>query len=139
MRIPLNQKLVDDPISLDELTESLVVFDDIDQIGDKHIQDAVWNLRNTILEVGRSKKISIIVVAHQITNYKQSRIPLNESEYIIFFSRSGGKHQIKYFLKTYAGMDKTQINKVFDVQSRATVLKKSYPQCIIHQNGAYII
>ena len=51
--------MVDDPIKLDELAKTLVIFDDIDQITDKNIQNAVWNLRDRILEVGRSKGISI--------------------------------------------------------------------------------
>ena len=130
--------MVDDPISLDELANSLVVFDDIDQITDKNIQNAVWNLRDRILEVGRSKGISICVVAHQITNYKQSRICLNESDYVVFFPKSGASYQIKYFLKNYGGLEKVNINKIMNLPSRSVILKKTYPLAVIYNTGVYI-
>ena len=138
-RVPLNQGMVQDPITLEELEKPLVVFDDIDQISDKNIQNAVWGLRDQILEVGRSKGISICTVAHQITNYKASRICLNEADYVVMFPKSGAKYQMTYFLKNYAGMGKDDIKKLFNLNSRAVVLKKNYPMCVIHQTGCYVI
>ena len=37
---------MDNPVGLEELENTLVVFDDIDQIGTKAVQDAVWKLIN---------------------------------------------------------------------------------------------
>jgi Cdc6-like AAA superfamily ATPase len=138
-RIKLTDEMAEDPIDLKELENTLVVFDDIDQIGNKKIQDAVWNLRDRILEVGRSLQISICTVAHQITNYKASRICLNEADYVVFFPQSGARFQINYFLKNYAGMDKEQIDGIKKLKSRAVILKKTYPMCLVYQNGCYII
>ena len=139
IRIPLNDDLVTDPIKLEELEHSLVIFDDIDQISDKHIQKAVWNLRDRILEVGRSLGISICTVSHLITNYKASRICLNEADYVILFCKSGGRKQIDYFLDTYIGLDKQQKKKLMDLKSRAVILKKTYPLAVIYQNGCYAL
>lgn len=135
MRIPLNKNLVIDPIELEELEESLVVFDDIDQITDKDIQNAVWKLRDQILEVGRAKQISTCIVAHQITNYKQSRVCLNECSYVVMFCKSGARHGINYFLKKYAGLDKKTVAEIMNLPSRWVVLKKTYPMCVIYQTG----
>lgn len=139
MRIPLNFDLVEDPIELEELEKSLVIFDDIDQITNKQIREAVFNLRDRILEEGRSKGISICTVAHQITNYKESRICLNEADYVVFFCKSGAKYQINYFLKNYGGLDKEQIDTVMNLPSRAVVLHKRYPMCVIYQNGCMVL
>jgi GTPase SAR1 family protein len=138
-RVPLTDHMVDEPITLDELEQSLVIFDDIDQIRDKAIQNAVWGLRDSILELGRSKGISICTVSHQITNYKATRICLNESDYVVMFPKSGAKYQMNYFLRNYAGMSKEDIKKVFGLNSRAVILKKSYPMCVIHKNGVYVV
>ena len=138
-RVPLDEELVDNPVGLEELENTLVVFDDIDQIGTKAVQDAVWKLRDKILELGRSKGISICTVAHQITNYKASRVCLNEADYVVFFPKSGSSYQLKYFLKNYAGMDKKQIARVMGLKSRAVVLKKTYPMCVAYHNGAYVV
>lgn len=139
IRIPLTYNLVDDPVELDELEKSIVIFDDIDQIIDKHVREAVWNLRDRCLEEGRSKEITVCSVAHQITNYKASRICLNEADYVTFFPRSGSRYGIPYFLKKYAGLDKDQIKKIMELPSRAVTLKKSYPMCVIHQSGVYVL
>ena len=139
LRVPLDYQIVDDPVDLDELEQSLVIFDDIDQLGDKHIQNAVWNLRDRILEVGRSKGISICTVSHQITNYKASRVCLNEADYVVFFPKSGQNYQCNYFLKNYTGLDKKQIKQIMNIPSRAVTLKKTYTMCLIYQNGCYII
>lgn len=139
IRIRIDENLINDPVSLDELEDSLVIFDDIDQIQDKNIQNAVWNLRDRILEEGRSKQISICTVAHQITNYKASRICLNESDYIILFCKSGQRYQINYFLKVYAGLDKHQIKQIMDLPSRCVILKRTYPMAVIYSNGVFLL
>ena len=138
-RIPIDETLVEDPINLDEMVNSLVIFDDIDQLGNKKIQDAVWHLRDKILEVGRSRGISICSVAHQITNYKASRVCLNEADYVVLFCKSGARYGINYFLKKYLGLDNKQIERVMNLPSRAVVIKKTYPMCVIYQNGCFII
>ena len=139
IRIPLNEGLVNEPVELEELKNSLVIFDDIDQLSPKDLQEAVWKLRDKILEVGRSLGISICTVAHQITNYKASRVCLNEADYVVFFPKSGSSHQIKYFLKNYAGMDKEQISKVMKLKSRSAILKKTYPMAMVYSNGCYVV
>lgn len=139
LRIPLNFDLVDDPIELDELEKSLVIFDDIDQITNKQIREAVFNLRDRCLEEGRSKGISVCSVSHQITNYKASRICLNEADYVVMFPKSGAKYQINYFLKNYGGLNKDQVNEVMNLPSRAITLHKRYPMCVIYQNGCMVL
>jgi len=52
-RVPLDEELVENPVELEELENTLVIFDDIDQIGKKSVQGAVWKLRDKILELGR--------------------------------------------------------------------------------------
>ena len=65
IRIPVDyENMVANPVELDELEKSLTLFDDIDQFGDKEVQHGIYKLRDQILEVGRSKGISIITVSH---------------------------------------------------------------------------
>ena len=61
-----------------------------------------------------------------------------ESDYVVFFPRSGGAYQIEYFLKTYGGLEKDQTAKIMNLPSRSVILKKTYPTCIIYQNGVFI-
>ena len=139
LRVKMDMNLVEEPMELEELRNSLVIFDDADQITDKYVQAAVWKLRDQILEIGRSLGISVCTVAHQITNYKASRICLNEADYVVFFPKAMGKRGIRYFLKNYAGLEKDQINRIMNLSGRAVVLKQKSPPCIIHQCGCYFI
>ena len=139
IRILPTMNLVNDPIKLEELEDSLCIFDDCDTIEDRKVQEYIHKLRDKLLEEARSKRVSVCTVSHQITNYKNSRISLNEADYVIFFPKSGARYQVNYYLKNYAGLDKEQIKKVFELPSRWACLKKKYPLAIIHQSGAFLL
>jgi len=52
-RIRLDESIYQDPIAIEDLSDSVVIFDDIDVISDKKIRDAVYNILNKTLEIGR--------------------------------------------------------------------------------------
>jgi predicted AAA+ superfamily ATPase len=59
-RIRLDESIIDDPISIDELENSLCIFDDTDVIGDKKYVMRYIRLLDRILEVGRHKNIFLV-------------------------------------------------------------------------------
>ena len=56
-RIKLDEKRYTDPIKVDELRESICIFDDIDVISEKKVRKAVYDVLNQVLEIGRHYKI----------------------------------------------------------------------------------
>ncbi|MFM7985365.1 MAG: hypothetical protein ACKPKO_39235, partial [Candidatus Fonsibacter sp.] len=56
------------PTHVHECKESVCIFDDIDVISYKKIREAVYNILNQILEIGRHFKIHCIVTNHLPTN-----------------------------------------------------------------------
>ncbi|MFM7989547.1 MAG: AAA family ATPase, partial [Candidatus Fonsibacter sp.] len=56
-RIKLDESLHTDPIKVQEFRESVCIFDDIVAISDKKIREAVYNILNQILDIGRHFKI----------------------------------------------------------------------------------
>ena len=94
-RIKLDESLHTDPIKVQEFNESVCIFDDIDLISDKKIREAVYNILNQILEIGRHFKIHCIVTNHLPTNGKDTRRILNEAHTVTYFPHSAGGH-IKY-------------------------------------------
>ncbi len=138
-RIVINDELVVDSINPEELSNSLVIFDDIDTIKSGDIKKAIIALRQDILEIGRHPNIYCISTAHMLTNYKETRSLLNESNEVIFFPKSSGSKQIRYFLQSYAGMSVKEINKVFDLKSRWVMLGKNYPQYILSEKVVYLV
>jgi len=139
-RLKLDDSLLDKkPINPVKLRDSVCVFDDIDSIQNKKLQDYVQKLRDSLLKRGRHENISVIVTAHLMSDYKNTRIIMNEAGAITFFPKSGATDGIKHVLKKYVGMTKTQIDKVFLLPSRWVTVFKNAPQYVMYDKGVYLL
>lgn len=58
------------------------MFSDIDSIIDKKIFKQVAALRDQLLQKRRHHKISVICTNHKLTDYNNTSIILNESQFI---------------------------------------------------------
>lgn len=146
-RIMIDESLVDDPIDQEELADSICLFDDIDTVTNKAVKKAITELRTDILQTGRhfgnnnkdiSKGIFCISTAHMLTNYKETRELLNESNKVVVFPKSGGKANIVYFLQKYGGMNLDEVAEVFKLTGRWVMLSKTYPMYILSEKKIYL-
>ena len=126
-------------ITLNDLKNSLTIFDDVDVISGRALRRYIQDLRDQCLQHGRHDNINMICTSHQLTNYKETRILLMESTKVVFFPSSGGSAQIKRFLKSYGELDKKQIQEVFQIKSRWVMLNKAAPRYILHAGGCYLL
>ncbi len=62
-----------DPIKVDELSESICIFDDTDVIPGKKIREVVYDVLNQVLEIGRHYKIHCVVTNLLPFNCKDTR------------------------------------------------------------------
>lgn len=138
VRIELNDELLEDPITLDELKNSLVIFDDVEYTPNKEIGVELDRIRDMILQQGRSYKVSFCYISHQLTNYKQSRVILNECHSCVLFPKMTTTHSLKYLLDKYFGFTTKDISKLKNLPSRWVCVNK-IPPCVIHSNGIYFV
>jgi hypothetical protein len=138
-QIELDQDFLDDPPGLAELKESLVIFDDCDNLQDKGLQKAVQAVNNDLLANGRKHSIYTITLNHQISDYSRTRTQLNEANRVVVFPNAGGTYHITRFLKVYAGMDKVQIKKFLDTSSRWACLGTTIPGYVVTENECYLV
>ena len=96
-------------------------------------------MKDDLLEVGRHENINVVIVSHLATNYKMSRITLNESNLMVFFPKSGSTQQIMYVLKGYCGLGKKDIEKIMNLPSRWVCLSRRYPMFCVYDKGAFLI
>lgn len=136
-RIKIDDDLIHDPIDIEELSHSLVVFDDIDVISNKKQREAVYNILNSILETGRHFNISCIVTNHLSTNGNDTRRILNEAHSVTIFPSSGSKRGTIYLLKNYLGLENNDIKKVKKLKSRWVTIFTKYPQCVMSEKQIY--
>ena len=125
-RIKMDDSIYADPIKIEELANSVCIFDDIDVISDKKIRDGVYAILNQCLEIGRHFKTTIVVTNHLPTNGKDTRRILNEAHTITYFPRSAGG-RIRYLLENYVGLDKAQMLFLKKQNTRWCTIFKNYP------------
>jgi len=121
------------PFDIEHLPpDSVLILDDIDTgKNSKQYQQ----VKVQILERGRHLKVSTIVVSHNPLggNVKHAVAQLLESEFYVIFPKANRAHAEK-LLKKYVGIDQQKCNLILDTDSRAVLIKKSYPSYFVAEH-----
>jgi len=135
-RFRIDKSLYEDPIDVADLANSCVVIDDVDCISNKKIREAVYQIMDQILQIGRHHKITCLITMHLPTAGKDTRKLLNESHLYVFFPQSAGG-KIKYVLEEYLDIDPKMIKYFKKANSRWCVISKNYPAAYLleHEVG----
>jgi hypothetical protein len=137
--VKIDATVLEIPFDVGEFTNSVCLFDDIESITDKKLNDSVRIFRNQCYEIGRSpSNITTIAVHHVILANEKTKIILNESDEVVLFPKSNFS-QIESLCRRYYGMTKDQLNYLKDVPSRWAVVKRSYPTTIITENAVKVL
>jgi hypothetical protein len=139
IRININDDLInDDMLDGEDFYNSCVVFDDVDTIQNNNYRHYIEKLRDYLLEQGRHYNVRMLMTHHLLSNYKKTRIMINECTACVLFPKVNGNN-IKRFLEFYFGFDKNQIEKIKNLPSRWVAIYKTYPHYIMHSKGCYIV
>jgi molybdopterin converting factor small subunit len=138
IRIKIDDEIIEDPITIDELKNSLCVFDDVDNIQQNNISKAMIKLINDINCNGRHHDISCITTLHILMNYQKTKSLLSDISGALLFL-TGSKYAINRYLKFYGGLDATQIKKITSLKSRWFYISLTVPQYILSEYEAFII
>lgn len=115
-RINLNTFINDGGLKLDDFKEPcLCIFDDLDCLKNNkengNLKEKIYNLRDSIIQIGRSKGLTVCQSSHIATNHEETKHILNGCTTFSFFPHSINE-QIKNALKLYLGLTNEQIKKV---------------------------
>lgn len=136
-RIEIGQDLIDEPIEINEMKNSICIFDDCDDIGNKKLKDAVINLRNLLCNIGRSYDIDVLITTHECCANKATKIPISESHLLIIFPYDMNNYDLEYFLKKKIGVSNELISKIKTLPTTyITIAQKK--KVIIYKNGAFV-
>jgi hypothetical protein len=127
-RISLDS-LVSDPVEMEELRDCLIIADDWDTL-DKVYFDKVHKLIEDICIMGRHTNTSILILSHYLTNYKKTRLMLNEAHYLVLYPMATSFKALKYVCENYGGADKEHCMKMKKL-GRWIVLAKNYPSWLM--------
>ena len=138
-RIKLTPEFLSDDITAGDFKDSLVIFDDTDCITDKRVKLKVNAILNSLLETGRHFNSSVVYTSHSACSGNDTKKILNECHSITIFPNGLGGRSLKYLLDQYLGLDKDQIKKIKQLDSRWVTIVKTYPLVALYEKGAYVL
>jgi len=136
-RIPI-QSFVDDYPTLEEFRDTMCIFDDYDTLtGDA--DKVITKIIDDLAIMGRHECVTILALSHYLTNYKKTRLLLNEATHIVVYPLSTSYNALRYLLKNYIGIDEEDLKKHRKLGSRWLMYSKGYPQYMISQKEAELL
>jgi hypothetical protein len=90
-------------LTLNDLKNSLIVYDDVDTIKNKALKMKLFNLQDAICQVGRHESISFIYISHLSCNGLDTKMILSECNSITIFPSTMGNRALRYLLGEYFG------------------------------------
>lgn len=135
--IRLNWKKLIDNFDINVFYNCMMIFDDCDTIEGKEGK-ILKNVIDDIAIMGRKHSegqgnISLLFLTHYLTNYKATRLILNEATHLILYPQNTSYHPMYYLLKNYVGLDEAESRKLKKLGSRWVCIHKNYPQYLISQ------
>lgn len=138
-RVKLTPELLEDELKSCDFADSLVVLDDCDTIANRKIRKKVLEIQSDLLSTGRHYNVSVLVTTHTPCSGLESKLILNECHACVIFPSGLGGRAKSYLLEAYLGLDKRQIKKLNDIDSRSICFIKGYPQVVLAEQDAYIL
>lgn len=123
-----------------DLRGCITFFDDIDAFqGDR--ANYLRSYRDSLLEAGRHKNITVLSTSHILTNYSKTRVTLNEAEWVLLFPPAN-RRSADQFLKDRMGMvkaDRDHLISRSNSTGRYLGIRMSNPNLMIHQKGIILL
>jgi len=129
--------LIEDYPNLEEFENCLVIFDDYDTFtGDA--EKVIHKLIDDLATMGRHTCTTMLCLSHYLTNYKKTRLLLNEATHIVVYPMATSFHALGYLLKTHIGMTKDDVRDLKKM-GRWVCVYKHYPQWLISPQHARVL
>lgn len=139
MRIKLDQDLIDNPMDVSELANSLVIFDDIDRLPEPEMVKMLMNLRDRIFKSGRQDDTAVLNITQNVLQGHKSAVTNQNALNIVCFPGTGTRYQLISFLEKYMQIPKAIVNDISKLPSRWISINLCEPQYILHEKGSFIL
>lgn len=117
IRIPMDRSFISDQSRSDDTMvdyqNSLILFDDFQQLSDKPLRDAIFHFKNAVLELGRQYNISCVSINHKGLAGVQSIKDLTEATAIVCFPKVN-RGESERLLAKYCYFSKAELSEIFD-------------------------
>jgi len=135
-KIGIDNRWLTHPPTLDEFSDSIVVFDDY-KSANKNIVKAIDKFRDDCLQAGRHKNIDVLICSQIIFGGLDTKSVHINSFQIVGYPQGAGKHQLSNFLRCYMKFKKPLIDKIMNLPSRWILINKGNTPYILHEKGCF--
>jgi hypothetical protein len=136
-RLNIESFIEDYPEDLSEFQDCLVIFDDYDTFTGAH-EKTICKLIDDLATMGRHYNCSMACLSHYLTNYKKTRLLLNEATHLVVYPMATSHHALAYLLKTHIGMSRDELRDLKKM-GRWVCLYKNYPQFLVAKHHAQLL
>lgn len=138
IRITCDESVYENPIELEELHNSLCVFDDIQAFANTKIALALNTLRDNIMTTGRHENIGCLSLTQILREGHKTKKAIRNTHQIVFFPHLGGKSEMESYLRDYIKMPIAEIRRATSLPSRWVCFSESVPRFFMYEKGIYI-
>lgn len=132
-RIRIDDSLLENPMTLEELHDALVIFDDIHVVPDKELRNELCHIRDKCVNAGRHRNTSTMVLQQQLLGGNDTKSSLNGCFQIVGYPRSTSKHQLHNYLHRYLNLPKDETEKIMKKDSRWVVMNNTNPMYVLSE------
>ncbi len=136
--IVVTPDILERDLGIHDFVDTLVIFDDMDNLQDKDCLSYIHKLLNDLMACGRKQNIYVIYMTHLFLNRNKTQIPLNETNKIVFFNGMGDRQNRKV-LTEYAQMSKSDVDCLTSLPSKWCCLERSRPRYVVHEKGVFLL
>jgi hypothetical protein len=131
------ESFLEDYPDIKEFENCMVIFDDYDTFEGK-LGKIVHQLIDDLAIQGRHTNTTMLCLTHYLTNYKSTRLLLNEATHFVVYPQATSSSALKYLLNTHIGLDKSDLQELKKL-GRWICIGKNYPQYLISEHFAKIL
>ena len=129
-RIDVAKLLSNPPKDVGTWADSLVIIDDVEGLDPKQAE-AVQRVQDMIASEGRHRSVSLIRASHLSTDYRRTRLLLQEVHGVVLFPQAGAHSQYTYLLNKYGGLDKKSVSTLLSTPTRWIAVHHTAPRYIM--------
>jgi hypothetical protein len=132
---------VEDYPDLDEFKDCMVIFDDWDTLEKSKggPYKTIHKLIEDLAIMGRHTNTTMLILSHYLTNYKDTRLILNEATHVVVYPQSTSYHALRHLIRNYVGVDEEDLKRHRLLGSRWLCYKKGFPMFMVSQHVAEIL
>jgi hypothetical protein len=136
-RLNIESFVEDYPTDLEEFRDCLIIFDDFDTFTGAY-EKTILKLIDDLATMGRHTNTTMLVLSHYLTNYKKTRLILNEATHLVLYPMATSFHALSYLLKAHAGMSREDCRDLKKL-GRWVCIFKQYPQWLLSKQHARLL